>query len=243
MRVRFARIPGETPKTVLRKALFLPATIGAIGVTEEAQHTEYDTIRAGQFSQPAQGPVTARRLRSVDDIETLTVEWDPVWLVERGQDPADVRRQLYAILRSRRGVELLMTPKLGETGAEFIRFAVTIRAISMQIRRGEPDTVYFTLKLSEWRNAAIKRKGQGTRGSKLPTTHRLTAQDTLHSLSQLYYLTSAHGRLIAKANKIKGVGLSTRLVLMKRFKVNSKIRIPKLPEGTPEPTPLRFRDP
>lgn len=243
MRVRFAKIAGETPKAVLPRAMFLPASIGTIGVSEEAQHTEYDTVRAGQFSQPSMGPSTARRLRSVNDVETLTVESDPVWLVERGLDPRAVRRTLFAIMRSKRAVELLMTPKLGDTGAEFMRFAVTIRSITMEMRRGEPDTIYYVLKLVEWRNAAVGRKGQGTRGSKLPTTHELKSGDSLHSLSQEYYLTSSHARLIAKANKIKGVGVKTRLVLMKRFKVGSKIKIPKLPPGTPEVTPLRFRDP
>lgn len=245
MRVRFARIPGETPKDVLKPALFLPAAIGTVGVTEEAAHSQYDTLRAGEFSQPSQGPVTARKLRTVDDIETLTVTWDPKWLVDRGQDPAQVRRQLYAVLRSRRACELLMTPKLGASGDEFMRFSVTIRSITKQMRRGEPDTVYYTLRLVEWRNAEMgrKRQGSGSGGSKLPTTHELKSGDTLHSLSQTYYLTAEHARVIAKANKIKGVGLSTRLVLMKRFKVGSKIKIPKLPPGTPEVTPLRFRDP
>lgn len=224
-RVRLARIPGETPKGVLRHAMVLPAVLGTVGWTEEALHSEYDTVRAGQFSQPAMGPATARRLRVPDDIETLTVTWDPAWLVEQGLDPRKVRDELYAVLRARKPVELLMTPQFGKRS--LLRMNITIRSITAQVRQGEPDTVYFTLRIAEWRNAEGRRRGEG-RGSKLPTTHKLTAEDTLYSLSERYYNSSAGTRAIAHANGISVKwGKKTRLVLHAKFKVGSKLKIPK----------------
>jgi hypothetical protein len=195
LRVRLRRIPGETPKNVLRSALILPAVMRGFSWTEEAQHAEYDTVRAGQFSQPAMGPATARQLRTVDDVETLTVEWDAPWLVEQGLDPDDVYRDLFAVLRSRRAVELLVTPKFTERSV--LRMNVTIR------------------------------RGAG-RSTTLPTTHKLTADDTLHSLAQHYYHSALAAVDIARANGIGKWGRKTPLVKMHRFKVGSKVKIPKL---------------
>lgn len=225
LRVRLRRIPGETPKNVLRSALILPAVMRGFSWTEEAQHAEYDTVRAGQFSQPAMGPATARQLRTVDDVETLTVEWDAPWLVEQGLDPDDVYRDLFAVLRSRRAVELLVTPKFTERSV--LRMNVTIRSISPAMREGEPDTMYYTLRLSEWRDPSTRRRGAG-RSTTLPTTHKLTADDTLHSLAQHYYHSALAAVDIARANGIGKWGRKTPLVKMHRFKVGSKVKIPKL---------------
>lgn len=229
LRVRLSKIPGETPKGVLDTALILPAVIDAFGWTEEAGHTEYDTVRAGQFSQPQLGPPTARRLRMLDDVGTLTVDWDPPWLVEQGQDPDDVHDTMYGILRSRRPCELLATPKFGPT-RPLLRVNITIRGISAVMKRGEPDSMYYTLKIVEWRNASAARRGAGVGGdvSRLPTTHRLTATDTLYSLSMLYYHTASGATAIARANGIKSWGKKTPLVGLARFRVGSKITIPKV---------------
>lgn len=226
LRVRFKRIPGETPKGVLRRPLILPAVLGAFGWTEEFLHSDYGTVRAGQFSQPAAGPATARQLRTIDDIETLTVDWDPVWLVQSGQDPAEVRRNLYALGRSRKPAELLATLQFGD--APLLRLSVTVRSIAALLKEGEPDSIYYTLRLEEWRNATGGRRGEGKGGSRLPTTRRLKADDTLSSLAQHYYHSHKHWRTIAKANGIRDFGASTELVKHRRFKVGSKIRIPKV---------------
>jgi len=231
LRVRFAKIPGETPAAVLSQPLYLPAVLEGFGWTEEFSHSEYDTIRAGQFSQPAMGPVTARRLRVVDDMEALTMTWDPAWLVEEGVDPDDVHDELFAAGRSRKPVELLASLKLNEV--PLLRMAITIRSIGLQLRRGQPDTLYYSLKFSEWRNAEVDRKGTGSArqgstssGGSLPATHNLTASDTLHSLALRYYKSARAWPTIAEANSITGVGQSTPLVEMARFKVGSKIKIP-----------------
>lgn len=234
LRVRLSKIPGETPAGVLSKALVLPAVLGEFGWTEEAAHSEYETVRDGQFSQPQLGPATARRLRTLNDIETLTIEWDAPWLVEQGLDPHDVYDELFAVLRSRRAVELLATPQFGPE-RPLLRMNITIRSISPLMKRGEPDSMYYTVRISEWRNAEVKRRGAGSPGnpSKLPTTHKLTATDTLYSLSAKYYHTSAGTDAIAKANGIKSWGKKTPLVKMGRYKVGSKIKIPKISESTP----------
>lgn len=224
LRVRFSKVAGETPAAVLRQPLYLPAVIEGFGWTEDFAHTEYDTIRAGQFSQPAMGPASARQLRTVDDMETLTMTWDPAWLVEEGVDPDDVHDELFAAGRSRQPVELLASLKLNE--APMLRMAITIRSIGSQLRRGQPDTTYYALKFVEWRNAEVGRKGAGSSGGALPTTHNLTATDTLHSLAMRYYKSAKAWPVIAEANSIRGVGQSTALVRMARFKVGSKIKIP-----------------
>jgi hypothetical protein len=226
LRARFARIPGETPKTVLRLPLYLPAVLNSFGWSESFSHVEYDTIRAGQFSQPAQGPATARQLRVLDDVETLTVEWNPVWLVENAQNPEQVRAALFAIGRSRKPVELLVSLGLG--GPTLLRLNVTMRSIQAQLRSGEPDSIYYALRISEWRSAKTQRRGATPGGDKLPTTHRLTATDTLHSLSMHYYHSANGANDIARANGITHFGYKTPLVKYKRFKVGSKIKIPRL---------------
>lgn len=232
LRVRFARVPGETPADVLRSPLWLPAVIGNFTFEESALHSEYDTVSAGQFSSPAQGDETARQLRTTD-LDTLTVEWDPSWLVQRGLDPARVRRDLYAILRSKKPVELLATLQLGNDDVDpELRMRVTIRSIRREMRSGEADTRYYTLSLSEWRDPSIERRGhQESRkpGVKLPTTHRLDANDTLQSLAHEFYGRYDRWRWIRDANGIspKSAGAKTTLVHLVRYKVGSKVKIPK----------------
>lgn len=226
LRVRLSKVPGETPRDVLREPIILPAVLDGFGWTEEFLHTEYSTVRAGQFSQAAMGPTTARQLRGVDDVNTLTVEWDPPWLVEQGQDPKDVHDTLFAIGRSRRPVELLCTPKFGPE-RPLLRMDVTFRSIAVQMKRGEPDALYYVVRITEWRSASGERKGEG-RGEQLPTTHKLTATDSLYSLAMHYYHSAGGATDIARANGIKAFGKKTPLIKYPRFKVGSKIKIPKL---------------
>lgn len=229
LRVRLSRIRGETPKGILRQPLYLPAVMRGFGWTEEFSHVEYDTVSAGQFSQAAQGPKSARQLRQLDDIETLTLKWDPVWLVEQGLDPKKVYDELFGVGRSRAPVQLYAAPRFpGETKG-FVRMNVTVRSISVQLREREPDTRYFVLRIVEWRSNEVERRRAGKAGDRLPTTHILTATDTLYSLSQHYYHYAGGTGTIAAANGIKGFGKKTPLVKHKRLKVGTKIKIPKPP--------------
>jgi hypothetical protein len=227
LRVRFARIPGETKKGVLSRAFRLPATLDGFGWTEDFTHTEYDTLRRGQFSNPAQGNAQARSLRRLDDLGTLTVEWDPKWLVERGQDPEDVRRTIFDIGRSRTPVDMLAT--LDYHDRAVLAMDVTFRSIQTQMKAGEPDTLYYSISIAEWRDPTTGRKGAGKADPKFPLTHKLSATDTLYSLSKLYYGSSLFYGVIADANKITRWGKQTPLAKSARWKVGSKIRIPAPP--------------
>jgi hypothetical protein len=156
LRCRFARIPGETPKGVLDSSLTLPAVLGNVEVTEEAQHSEYDTVSAGQFSEPAQGGSVARMLRTIE-LEGLTLEWDAAWLVKSGQDPDKVRGTLLAILRSKKGVEILLTMPGEPTASPELRMFCTFRSVRRTMRQQENDTRYYNIAIKEWRRKAASR--------------------------------------------------------------------------------------
>lgn len=236
LRVRLSRIAEETPKGVLSRPLRLPAVLGDFVDTEDADHSEYTTISAGQFSQGAMGGQAARQLRATN-IDTLTIEWNPKWLVQRGVDPGRAKDELYKILRSKKAVELLATlpGRRGKTATE-MRANITIRSIQKSLKPGEPDTRYYTLTIKEWRDPRVDRRGhsQGRKpGVKLPTTHKLDDNDSLYTLSFQYYGTYKHWRLIANANGLKGFnGAKTALVSLKRFKVGDKVKIPKPPSSS-----------
>lgn len=231
LRVRLRRIDGETPKGVLHRPLVLPAVLRGFGWTEEFMHSDYDTIADGQFSQPAAGGASARQLRTIDDIETLTMIWQPQWLIY--VDAGQVERELRAVGRSKKPVELLATPYLGGGARKpLLRASITIRSLSVALREGEPDTTYFTLRIEEWRNASTKRRGAGH--SKLPTTVEIDANDTLYGLSDRFYKTHAGWKEIARENGIPNFGPSTPLVQHKRFRVGSKLKIPIYFKGQPD---------
>lgn len=228
LRVRFARIRGETPAGLLRVPLYLPAVIGGFAWTEEFTHTEYGTVQAGQFSQPSLGGRSARQLRVLDSVESLTLTWQPSWLVAFNLDPEYVRKTLTRIGRSRRAFALLATAK-DSPQTTVLRMNATIRSLGTAMRQGEPDTLYFTIGVSEWRDAEVERRGRRRgRGGALPTTHKLEADDTLYSLSRRYYTTHSGADDIAKANGISKFGKKTPLVKYGRYEVGSKIRIPDI---------------
>lgn len=226
LRVRFKRIRGVTAKGVLESALYLPVVLNDFSFEETADHRDYTTVSAGEFSVPAPGPASARMLRTTS-LETLTLDWYRFarWLVARGRDPQEVRAELFRIMRSRTPFELLAALDV-HSGPEELRMNATLRGISRVLRPGEADTRYYTLDVKEWRDNAVKRRGQGSSG-RLPTTAKLTAQTTLSSLSKHFYGSGASWRLIAAANGIKSWGASTPLVESKRFKVGDKVKIPK----------------
>ena len=235
IRVRLSRVAGETPRRVLDHPLVLPATMGTLSIEEESLHTEYTTVSAGQFSQGAQGGSVARQLRTTD-IETLTLTWDAAWLVRRGLDPERVRRELEAVLRSHKAVELLVT--LGDGGPPELRVYCTLRTIKRELRPGETDTRYYTVSIKEWRDPSVKRRGQkeGRKpGVTFPLTVKLKATDTLHSLAHEYYGRYEFWRDIRDANgSPKRFGQNTPLVKLGRFKVGSKIKMPIIQSSQPK---------
>src|SRR5215212_3053005 len=189
VRVRIRRIHGETPKGLLGKDLHFPALIGNIGWEEQARHTDYDTVSAGEFSQPAMGPARARQLRRLDDLDTLTMKWSPEWLHDADRPPHEVRALLVRILRSRKPVQLLMRQKGLKDEPAILMCDVTMRAFKPLMKGNEPDTMYFTLSWAEWRNASTARKGAG-KPAEIPSTVKLKADDTLYSLAMKWFHTA-----------------------------------------------------
>jgi hypothetical protein len=121
-----------------------------------------------------------------------------------------------------------VTMKLGD-GPVIADMNVTFRQVIERMKPGEPDSMYYTITPKEWRSNSVERSGEGsTGGSKLPTTHTLDADDSLYSMSQHYYHSAAGADDIASANGIKSFGKKTALVKHPRFKVGSKIKIPKV---------------
>jgi hypothetical protein len=148
--------------------------------------------------------------------------WKPRWLVEQRMNPAHVRREVNAVLHARKPVE--MTAWLTRHH-QVLRMNITLRTLRTEMREGEPDTLYYTLSFREWRHPDTRRRGRlGV--DKLPTTHYLDGNDSLYSLSKLYYHTHAGWDDIARANHIRHFGKKTPLVKHRRFKVGSKIKIP-----------------
>jgi hypothetical protein len=234
MVARFAPIKGVTPTGALDRRLWLPAMLDPYTIDETAQHNEYDTISGGHFSQPAQGDQNARQFRTLT-IQAITVEFDAPWLVATGQDPEWVRSRLAEILRFKKPVQLTVTfnPHRGHPGPETEMYC-TFRQLTQEVRNGEIETRYITIDLSEWRDPSTQRRGSAPtsrkKGVNLPTTHALTAKDTLSSLSFDYYGSYSFWRVIRDANGIsKRFGQKTPLVsLPGRWKVGLKIKIPAL---------------
>lgn len=226
---RLQRIPGVTPKGVLDSPLRLPAVINAVAIEEESQHSEYTTVSAGQFSQGAQGGSVARLLRGLD-LEALTLDYDAAWLTESGQEPDDVKAQLYAILRSHKAVEMMLVVKFGET--PMLRINCTFRSVREELKPQETDTTYYVISIKEWRDPSVERKGskEGRKpGVKFPTTHALKDTDTLESLAHDFYGKYEYWRDIRDANGIsKQFGQNTPLVSLARFKVGSNVKLPKI---------------
>lgn len=226
---RFDRIDGVTAKGLLTKPLTLPAVLNNVAVDEEAAHSEYDTVSAGTFSQEALGGTTARKLRAVE-LEALTLSYDAAFLVSSGQDDETIEQELMQVLRSKKAVTLTLTLPWGNTGV-FLRMNVTLRSVRKEMKAQEPDARYFTVSIREWRDAKVGRRSSHSKGRKtgvtLPTTHKLTAADTLESLAKDFYGRYDEWRTIRDANGIsKKFGQSTPLVKLGRYKKGSTIKIP-----------------
>lgn len=231
LRVRWARIPGQTAPGVLDTPLYLPVVMGPFEELEEFGHTEYDTIDGGQFSAPTGTGGSARRLRGLD-LSSMTLDWDASWLTTQGVDREEMRREVLLVGRTRRPFEMLAT-LLGNR--EELRMAVTLRSVTRILKPGEPDTRYYELALREWIEAEGERRTHaqeiGRHGHRLPATAPLTADTTFVSLAREFYgtATATFWRAIAEANGLRSWGGGTPIAESKRFKVGDKVRIPVKP--------------
>lgn len=229
IRLRLRAIPGLTPKAILRKPLRLPCVLGPdFEVGEEALHTDFDTVGAGQFSSPAGGR-KAPQLKTLS-FDALTLTWDAKWLVFPDTTPQEVRRELNEILRSRQPVELFAFLGPHGTGEE-LRMYATLRGLNRILRHGESDTRYYSLSWKQYRNPVVRRRGRGGGSKRLPARHKLKSGDTLRSLAKRYYGTRELWLFLASENGIKGWGGETPLVKMNRYEVGDQIKIPVPPSG------------
>jgi hypothetical protein len=253
LRVRLARIRGETPSKLLRQPFYFPATIGDFEVDEESPHTEYDTVSAGRFSQPPRASIattaTQRRARpGLDDarflqsltLDVMVMDWDAPFLVEKGVTRKEMKDAIYPLFRSGAAFELLATLDFHDEPE--LRMFATMRSVRRTLRGGEVDTRYYAIALSQWRDPSVDRRTSTRTGRThvtLPHRHKLRATDTLHSLSYEFYGTYEGWREIASRNGIRGIGQSYELVKSKRFKVGSIIVIPDVTFSRPAGEPNR----
>lgn len=233
LHARFRRVSDLTPRSVLRSPFTLPVVIGdEFTVEEEAIWEEFDTVGAGRFAIAAAGE-HAPALKTIST-EALTMTWDPKWMTAPGQNPRAVLRTLRQIFHKRAVFDLLVVRKPGADFPEFADFA-SIRRLAITVKRGEPDTRYIQLDLSQHRRISSRRRRHG-KASNLPTTAVLGAADTLRSLALHYYGLESYWRLIAEANGIKNWGGEDPLVGMDRYKVGDRVKIPDRPHRAPADT-------
>lgn len=256
VRVRLSRIKGETPRQLLTAPFWFPAVVGSIDFDEQALHTEYDTVSGGRFSQAGRAHATLTkaqkrsrtRLDEAPFFRTLTLEvmvmdYDMPFMVEQGVRVFEFDRHVRSLLRGHRAFEFLMALDLRDN-PELHMFA-TMRSITRSLREGEADTRYFNIAFSEWRDPSIGRRtaGDGRKhGVHLPAAHKLRLHDTLHTLSHEYYGTYEGWRQIAAENGVH-VGQSYELVKLRRYKVGSKITIPKVTFSSPPGEPRSAKIP
>ncbi|MCA1571261.1 MAG: hypothetical protein LC798_13260 [Chloroflexi bacterium] len=232
LRVRLSRIAGETPKHILAAPFGLPVILNGFSYDEEASHTEYDTIRHGEFSQPTGGTgYHGRKLKRME-AETLALDWDAPWLAHQGYSIEDVQSTLDAILHSKRPFH--MGARIyGSDGPFELDMDATLRSIRPERKPGERDTRYFALSFVEWRDPSLRRRASGEAGKRRPSKVTIDANDTLNSISKSLFGDYSAADLIRRHNGLGSFGASTALVKHKKLKVGSVLKIP--------PTELRVK--
>lgn len=231
LRVTLKRVQGLTPRNVLRQPLVFPAVLGDFEWEEEATHSDYETLSAGEFSAPGPGGRDARRLRQIE-LEVLAPETAGGygWLIDDRADFARVHRELMAVLRSRRPVHLRAALR-ARGPAEFSE-PVTIRRVSRILRHAQLGHRYFTVACTEWRDTSVTRRTSDPDDAKLPVRIELGASDTAEKLSERFYGRPTGALTILFANGLRRWGKATPIVQSKRFKVGDRFTIPKPPKTT-----------
>lgn len=240
LRVRFSRIPGRTTTRALAAPIYLPVVLDQLDIEEEFAWTDYSTVSDGDFAIPSGGadPAEAFTLREFD-LDTLTIDWEAPWLVEKGVDGDFLRAELYRLARSKTPFAVYSTLKFGgppEIGgpSEVAEMNARITRLARSLRHGESDTRYLTISLADWRDPAVERagdlEGRNEGRNKLPLVHKLDVGESLYDLSRRYYGDYEGWRTIAKANGLSGkVGGKDNLLDFPYLglRVGSSIKIPK----------------
>lgn len=225
LHVRLRAVHDLTPAHVLREALLLPVMIGEeLSIDEEYPWEDFTTIGDGEHSTPSPGKNAKPLARFTG--ETMSLTWDARWLANPDVNPEKLRRELLRIGRRRAIFDLLVVNKPSADFAEFSGYA-GIRRISRAIKRGEPDSRYYSIDFAEYRPMTVGQRNHKF-GAKTPTTHTLTADDTLRSLARELLGNESFWRNLAAANGLTNWGSSDPIVDSKRYKVGDKIKIPNM---------------
>ena len=241
LKIRLAPLPGLTSRKTLNGKLYIPVVLGdSFDITEDFRHEDYITPK-GEFSAPL-GAGQSSMLRSFG-IDTMTCTWNPRWMTHPNQDPEEVKNNLAKIGRSREPVELLAKLTRHYAGYSDFHGAVTLRTMTRSLRRGEPDSRYFTLDFREFNELVGDRLGHGQGGGggggggtqisigeahwQLPTKHKLKGDDSLRSLARLYYQDENRYHRIGDANGLGQWGGNDHIVLTNRYHIGDDIVIPK----------------
>lgn len=226
LRVRLRRIPGLTSKDVLRRPLHLPCVIGPeFTQVKTKAHSEWQTVSAGEYSQPIGG----KGAPTLDDLsfDSLSLTWDAEWLTNPETGPVEMKRNLERVQESGDPFHLAVFLHPYGRGAE-VRGLYTLRSIERRLPRGEPDTRYYTLQFKEFRRAGQVRR-TSRRAERLPVRHKVQKGDTLRSLANRYYGDGSLWRVIQSVNGIGQWGPEDDLTKIPRFaKKDAKITIPKI---------------
>ena len=248
LQVRLQRIPGVTPKSVLRKSIIFGVILDDFEWQDSADWRDFTTVSAGQRTQAVGGKGTAgRNLRSLS-MEVLT-QWGHRLSFEnaRGSGGNDTRRELHAIVRTRAPFRFVATMNRAfDSDPAELRMDATIRSLTRRTAHGEPDSRYLGLEIVEYRSVTVDRRSR-SKSDRFPLRHKLEPGDTLRSLAKHYWKHKGVDWVIIKranfslddrafVGRMKGLGPDDPLVAPGRYKAGDRIKIPEPPEivSTPE---------
>lgn len=240
--VRFSKI-NQSPAGVLPQSLYLQVPSLEDWTVESSADWQDYTTKTGEYSNAGGGPL----LQSTT-FQTLTIgDPDAGYVLAGSSDPDYIDAQLIA-LRDNRAPFLIMVyfgqvPLSASDDAALqnnlraseLRMRATIRSLTRISRFGEPETVYWTIAVKEWRDAVVDRQLLRARsrsgGSALPFRYALASGDTLRSISKDFYGNDSFWRTIAEANGIRNWGASTSLTSRPGLNAGTRLSIPVLLTG------------
>lgn len=238
LRLRFSALAGLTAPGLLDSPFYFQVPpLENFSRQMGYAHSEYDTLRSGQFSRPA-----GMQLRTWQ-FQTIFLDYE-FSLAVYGEvpNPLEAADELEALLESGTPFKFYAgSPRLwGRSDFQQGSVPVTLRTLQVDERAGEVDCRYIDVSLSEFRRPAISGRGFGNSRGHIGSPYlpanlvvRLLPEnrDTLYELARFYYGSASKWRVIAKVNGLDvPPSVSLREWYMRRK--DKKLRIPTLPGGT-----------
>lgn len=236
--VSFFEIPGVTAKGVLPGPLTLPAVVDDLEWTEEADHNEYTTVAAGDFSQPAGGRFARKLAGGTLSVlcTSYVLPFAPGEDASTKRDPLEIESILRGVMRRRTPVQMFVDDtqlrSSASSAAEFAEYQLsagsgggcTFRSLVRTRRGGNPAALWLSLGVKEWRNqsASLTAGTVGFNGRALPTTYLSREGDNLGRVALDFYGSYSYWTTLARANKLTRVfqgtplGVGTRLTVPER---------------------------